>query len=289
MMIPPYGFFGALLSLSLTMTASAEGLRIASWNIEHLAAENEQGCEPRNDSDYARLAQVIDKVDADIWLLQEIENADALARVFTNGDWIFHVEGRPAVDRNSPCWGRDDGKMLRMQATAIAVRAEVVHDRLPDIDALDIDGRGFLRWGTSIRLPDHGGLELLNVHLKSRCFEGDRSPDCAILFSQLPVLVDWMNARSGVPAIVGGDINRRLEMMGDPFWLRLDDRTTDPLSIAGAGVTPRCFARFTEFIDFFVLNDAAHKMKSPGSFAEVRFTQGPPASDHCPIVIEIAD
>jgi endonuclease/exonuclease/phosphatase family metal-dependent hydrolase len=176
--------------IALAAPASADGLRIASWNIEHLAAENDEGCAPRDDAGFARVAQVIDKVGADIWLLQEIKGAAALARVFPPG-WTFHVEGRPETTNGPPCRG-NPGQRLRHQATAIAVRPGLAHDRLPDLDALDVEGWGFLRWGTAIALPDHAGLQILNVHLKSGCFEDQRASACQQLFAQVPVVAGWM-------------------------------------------------------------------------------------------------
>ncbi|MCC5966785.1 MAG: hypothetical protein JJU24_11675 [Natronohydrobacter sp.] len=74
--------------------AQAEPLRIASWNIEHLVASTDSGCRPRSAADFQRVRDVIADVDADIWLLQEIEGEAALARVFDTDDWVVHIEDR---------------------------------------------------------------------------------------------------------------------------------------------------------------------------------------------------
>jgi endonuclease/exonuclease/phosphatase family metal-dependent hydrolase len=124
------------------------------------------------------------------------------------------------------------------------------------------------------------------VHLKSGCFEDQRASACQQLFAQVPVVAGWMADRTG-PAIVGGDLNRRLELPDDQLWQQIN-ASAGPLHIAGMGIGPTCFPRFTTFIDFFVLNDAARGMKPTGAFQEITFSQGPPASDHCPIVIELA-
>ena len=70
-----------------------ETLRIAAWNIEHLTAELGAGCAPRGEEGLDLVSEYIAQVDADIWLLQEIDGVEALERVFRTG-WSFHVEQR---------------------------------------------------------------------------------------------------------------------------------------------------------------------------------------------------
>lgn len=261
-------------------------LRIAAWNIEHLAAEPGLGCEPRDDAGYQLAADVIDQVDADIWLLQEIENEAALARVFEPDNWIFHVENRPDTGSGPPCWGRDDGLRLRMQRTAIVIRNDIDHARGDDLSDLDVSGRGFLRHGVSVTINrGQTELDLMSVHLKSGCFSGDRSDDCPRLFDQILVLEAWLDERStaGRAVIVGGDFNRRLEVEGDTVWADLDDADPVDLIVAGEGLSPTCNPRYREFIDFIVLNEFAAGMKVHGSFSEMTFQEGRRASDHCPI------
>jgi len=131
---------------------TADTLQIAAWNIEHLAAEPGLGCEPRDEAGYRLISEVIDQVDADIWLLQEIESEDALARVFDPPAWTFHVENRPDTGSGPLCRGRDDGMRLRMQRSAAVVQNNIEHERGSDLDALDVDGRGFLRHGVAVTL-----------------------------------------------------------------------------------------------------------------------------------------
>lgn len=75
-------FLLAIALLFAPLLARAETLRIASWNIEHFVADTDRGCRPRSEADFQRVRDVIAQVDADIWLLQEIEGEPALARVF---------------------------------------------------------------------------------------------------------------------------------------------------------------------------------------------------------------
>lgn len=265
--------------------ASAETVRIASWNIEHLVAENDRGCRPRNDGDFQRVRDVIAQVDADVWLLQEIEGVDALARVFDPEEWVFHVEERRPSRSYPECRNRP-GQRVAMQATAIVVRNGITHQRLPDLAALDVSGRGNLRRGVLIELSAGRPLTILNTHLRSGCFEGTGREPCGDLFAQLPVLRTWFDAQRR-PVLIGGDLNRRLEVENDVFWAVLNEY--NDLHIAGAGIRPNCLPQFSEFIDFLILNDDALPAKVQGFFAETAFG-GPPLaypSDHCPISIDI--
>lgn len=267
-----------------------EALQIAAWNIEHLAAEPGLGCEPRDQASYQLVADVIDQVDADVWLLQEIKSEQALARVFDPQEWTLHVENRPDTGSGPPWRGRDDGTRLRMQRTAVGVRAGISHERGPDLSALDVGGRGFLRHGVTVALEQHGlPLDLMSVHLKSGCFAGDGAETCPTLFEQAPVLEAWLDERSedGRAVIVGGDFNRRLTRPDDSVWSDLDDGAPVDLVVAGDGSAPNCDPRYREFIDFLVLNEYAAGLKVAGSFAETTFEEGRRASDHCPISMTI--
>lgn len=270
--------------------SSAEPLRIAAWNIEHLAAGSGLGCEPRDEAGFALVTETIQQVDADVWLLQEIENEDALERVFGGDGWVFHVENRPDTGSKPECWGRDDGATLRMQRTAIVIREEIEHTRGADLEALDVGGRGFLRHGVFATIQHNGAfIDLMSIHLKSGCFSGDRSDDCPTLFQQVPVLEAWIDERSaqGRPVIVGGDFNRRLARGGDEVWADLNDGSPLNMSIAGEGTNPQCDPRYSEFIDFIVFNEAASEMVNATSFEEATFEEGFRASDHCAISIEL--
>lgn len=63
----------AVFAILWVHSANVETLHIASCNIEHLVAETDRGCRPRSEADFQRVRDVIAQVDADVWLLQEIE------------------------------------------------------------------------------------------------------------------------------------------------------------------------------------------------------------------------
>jgi len=282
-------FLLMLLVAFCAFPAASSTLRIASWNIENLVADNGRGCRPRSDRDFYRVRAVIDQVDADIWLLKEIEGEAALARIFDPVEWVFHIESRPVGSEYPACRGRDDGSRLAMQATATVVRRGIAHDCLDDLVELDVFGNERMRWGTLIQLREGADLKVLNLHLKSGCFSGMRSQACGELFAQLNVLARWIGQRvmAGTPVIIGGDFNRRMNIETDVFWALLN--ADNDLSIAGAGQRARCIQRYPQFIDFIVFSPDALSRMVAGSFHETTFT-GPEAdfpSDHCPISIDI--
>ncbi|KCZ93117.1 endonuclease/exonuclease/phosphatase family protein [Hyphomonas hirschiana VP5] len=264
-------------------------LRIAAWNTEHLTAVSGAGCFPRDEAALDLIADYITRVDADIWLLQEVDGDGALARVFGDG-WTFHVEQRAGGETYPLCRGRDDGTRLRAQNTAIAVRDGITHDRLPDLAALDLTGEGRTRYGVAITLPGPVPTDIMSVHLTSGCFSGDTSVRCPALFDQADVLEAWIDQRSaaGRAVIVGGDFNRRLEAEDDPVWTGLNDGTPAGLHIAGAGTGPSCDPRYREFIDFLLLSDTALTRMVAGSFRETTYDTPARPSDHCPISLSIA-
>lgn len=263
-------------------------ITLAAWNIAHLAGEPGQGCVPRDAAGYQLVADTIDAVGADVWLLQEIENEAALARVFDPVEWTFHVEARADTGPGPECRGRDDGSRLRMQRTAVVVRNGIEHTRGPDLAALDVDDRGRLRHGVTVTLEVDGApLDLLSIHLRSGCFFGDTGDACSTLFRQVPVLEAWVDERSdaGRAVLVGGDFNRRLEGVGDAVWLDLADGTPSALNIAGEGIGPECDPRYRQFIDFLVMNEEAARLFGEGSFSETTFGETEQPSDHCPISV----
>ncbi|HCY54833.1 MAG TPA: endonuclease/exonuclease/phosphatase [Oceanicaulis sp.] len=267
---------------------ASDTLRVAAWNIEHLTAETGAGCAPRDEAALDLVADYIAAVDADVWLLQEIDGEAALERVFGEG-WSFHVEEREAVGEYPLCRGRDDGSRLRAQNTAVAVRDGVAHSRIPDLDALDVAGAGRMRHGVAVTVFDNEPIDLMSLHLASGCHEGEESNVCPTLFSQIEVLEGWIDTRSamGRAVIVGGDFNRRLELDADLVWSELNDGDPYPLHVAGPGIRPQCDPRYGEFIDFLILNNHAQGRKIQGSFHETTYGRGDRPSDHCPILIDL--
>lgn len=57
-------------------------LKVATWNIEHLAEKDGEGCRPRTEADYALLRRHADALNADVIAFQEVQSEAAARRVF---------------------------------------------------------------------------------------------------------------------------------------------------------------------------------------------------------------
>jgi endonuclease/exonuclease/phosphatase family metal-dependent hydrolase len=140
-------------------------------------------------------------------------------------------------------------------------------------------------------------LRLLSVHLKSFCHQDDLdnvsasdNTDCGKLKRQIPILESWIEARAqeGVPLVVLGDFNRRMNIVGDDVWADLDDGDPD-LTKHIEGLRSACLKfRFPDYIDHIVTDTRGTALARPGSFEQVLFTAvggGDELSDHCPIAV----
>jgi len=259
-------------------------LKLAAWNIEHLAEENGSGCRPRNDADYAALRAYVAAVDADAIAFQEVESKAAAERVFDPAIYTVVIEERVGTDRGGACRGRE-GLTINAQRTGFAVRKGIAFERKPDFTAVQV-GNPDLRSGVDLIVRPQGGepIRVLSVHMKSGCSSGDRNEACAVLFQQVPVLESWIDARAseGVRFAVMGDFNRRLAMPNDAVWAEWDDAApaNADLTLASGDQSAGCNPRYSDFIDFVILD-----RRATADF--VRFEEktfdGQPLSDHCAV------
>jgi len=274
--------------------ADSVGLKVASWNMEHLAERDGQGCRPRTEADYVVLRRHADALDADVIAFQEVQSQAAAERIFDPAVYDVVMSGRPSSTRGGECRGQP-GLFIQNQAVGFAIRKGVPWTRNPDHDALAL-GNPDLRWGVDVTVSRGRPVRLLAVHLKSGCNSGrtPTDPDCPVLFDQLPVLEGWteVRAREGQSFVVLGDWNRRLASRGDAFLADLNDG--DPvgstLNLASGDRPAGCKARYREFIDFIATGGEATARVVPGSFEEYVYGGAPEAdhpSDHCPISVRI--
>lgn len=299
MMRPPFA-----ISLSATLLSGCigmspphgpEGLKIASWNLEHLAERDGEGCAPRSEADYERLRRHAEALGADVIAFQEVQNRAAAERVFAPARYDVVMSGRPASTRSGECRG-EPGFFIQNQAVGFAIRKGVRWTRNPDLSDLGL-GNPDLRWGVDITVSQGRPLRLLALHLKSGCNSGREAsdPDCPVLFEQLPVLERWTEARArdGQAFVVLGDWNRRLASRNDAFLSDLNDGEPQgsTLTLASGDRPAGCKARYREYIDFIATGGAATDRVEPGSFEEYVYGGVPEAehlSDHCPIAVRIA-
>ena len=272
--------------------ATDQPLRIATWNMEHLAERDGEGCRPRVEADYATMRRYATELGANVVAFQEVESKAAAERVFPRDAWTVVIEDRSAGAQGG-CRGLP-GQVLRAQKVGFAIRKGMAFERHPDLRELGLGNDG-LRWGVDVTVNGEKPLRLLSVHLKSGCNSG-RAPtdrDCDVLFAQLPVLERWVDARAeeAAPFAVLGDFNRRVASKGDALWAEIDDAqpANADLTLAAGRQGATCKAKFSEFIDHIALDARASKLAVAGSFAEYTYgvSEDLHPSDHCPVSIVI--
>ncbi|ANB18726.1 endonuclease/exonuclease/phosphatase family protein [Dokdonella koreensis] len=281
-----------LAGCGLAPPHKAGDLKIASWNLEHLAEADGSGCRPRTEADYAALRRYADQLDADVVAFQEVESAQAARRVFPPDRYDIVFSRRPDSGRHGYCrrGGEEGGLTIRQQSVGFAIRKGLPYARHPDLSALAL-GNPDLRWGVDVTVRGAQPVRLLALHLKSGCSSGAKAEACPTLFDQMPVVGQWMAARrdEGVAFAVLGDWNRRLALAGDPLWPQLAQAAGVPLTDAAGGRGATCKQRFRDFIDHIVLGPAAAGRLAPDSFEEFTYgvAEAEHPSDHCPIAVRL--
>lgn len=285
-----------LLSLTFALAACAgvapepshQGLRLASWNLEHLAEANNSGCRARAGADYAALKAYAQSLDADVIAFQEVESVSAAQRVFDPAVYDIFMEARSGTPNSRPpCNGKPEHHLNR-QATGFAVKRGIAVTRHSDVTSLQ-DGDPNLRSGVDITLTPPGGapIRLLSVHLKSGCASGMTATACEVLNRQARVLADWIRGRGGEPVrfAVLGDFNRRLALPGDHVWSTLDQPPGPAdMTLAAGETTPACDPRYTSFIDHILVDS---RIVAGGmTFSEQTYA-GERLSDHCAIAVQL--
>lgn len=279
----------AILS-ALPAASNATDVKIATWNmgwltvraqeINGLNIDPKRAIYQRTDADFARLRAYAHKLDADIIALQEVDTAEAVAKVFDPAEYSVVLADETDFQRVG--W---------------AVRKSVTFTRMPDLAALDVhDGKRWsLRKGVDVvfHLPS-GDLRALAVHLKSGCFSVKAQNDaCPVIAEQMPIVSAWIDQRQaeGVSLLVAGDFNRRLNRE-DPLWQVLDNGPA-PLALLTEGRGNPCWAgEYPEFIDQLVLGGQVAAHVKPDSFGVLTYAETEKAdkkriSDHCPVSIEV--
>jgi endonuclease/exonuclease/phosphatase family metal-dependent hydrolase len=226
--------FVLLMTLSGT-AAVAEPLKIMSWNIANLAAED--GARLRGSSHirtaegYEFISKIIADADADIIALQEIGSLKAAQRVL-GSDYEVALEERCGDNCEV-----DQGDIF----TAIAYRKELTSElsnlSVVQMSALAIPHQSEcanhparkVRGGVGINFDYDGApYQVLSVHLKATCADEDahnavRRPDvqddCRTLAAQIGILANHIHQQTlrGVTVIAAGDYNRKFLKRGDRY------------------------------------------------------------------------
>ena len=269
-----------------TTAATASELKIATWNMEWLTLRAAgdpalpDNVVPKTAAHHAMLRRYALALDADVVALQEVDGPDAAAAVFPPDRYQIVMTNDAVVQR-----------------VGFAIRRTLMITRNPDLVALDVYGPAAhrrLRSGADITLDWPGGrLRLLAVHLKTGCNHDRLSsvrPECDILRQQVPALQGWIAQRraEGVPFVVLGDFNRRMEGRDD---LLAALNTSAPLLRATEGRASPCWGGGA-FIDHILAGGAARGWMRTETLRVLVYkepvAQREELSDHCPVSVRFA-
>ncbi len=84
--------------------AAGASLKLASWNMEHLAERNGSGCRPRTDADYAAMRAYVDDLGADViafTVIPDDAHIDHIGKPETAGQ-NGHVQRVASGEEHSP-------------------------------------------------------------------------------------------------------------------------------------------------------------------------------------------
>lgn len=288
---------GALFAATFT---AAGPLHIATWNVEHLNEDNNAGCIPRNDDDYAYIAQRIRELNAEVVAIQEVESAEAAYRVFPEDQWTVIMSDRPnnrGAKGGNICWGTQD-KRLRHQATGFAIRKGVAFTRLDAYSHL-AGGDANQRWGADLKVHHDGkDIRVLSVHLASGCWgpEQDQTPNraniCITLRGQIERMVEWIQARNSANEhfVILGDFNRRLALPNDWAAERLLDQRLETTLVTanlrdGKPQEAWCDERYPDLIDHIIISNPLSESVLKSKTKE--YERGRESPDHCIIATMI--
>lgn len=201
------------VELKTSLQSTLDTVKVATWNVEHLAFPIDTGCRPRTPEEVEKLKTYAQSLDADIIGLQEVASAEAVSEIFPTDDWQIIMSPRQD-SRSYNC--RESGYQSTQQKVAFVVKKPIRVKNVQAIEDLGLDSPG-LRYGLEIQVvTDLGVVSLLNVHLKSGCFvdnyrRGEKDA-CSVLAKQAPILDSWIEQKEqlGLPFLVLGDFNHRL-------------------------------------------------------------------------------
>ncbi len=113
----------------------AGSLKVATWNIEHLAEKDGEGCRPRTEAHYVLLRRHADALNADVIAFQEVQSEAAARRIFDPAKYDIALSSRPSSGTGGGCRGKP-GLNIQNQSVGFAVRKGVAWRRNEDLSAL---------------------------------------------------------------------------------------------------------------------------------------------------------
>jgi len=280
-----------LLALLFALPAQAQEIKLATWNIAWLTlkpaghTDLPRDLRARVPDDFRLLRAYADRLAADVVALQEIDGADAAARVFDPAAYVIHLTDETDIQR-----------------PGFAVRRGLPMTRNPDLAELDIraGARRSLRRGADITVEaaNGGQLRLLSIHLNAGCREDPLgeggTPECDSLARQARILARWVEARrqEGVAFAILGDFNRRIT---DRDELARIVEGGAPLLRPTAGFSSPCWSDARggrPMVSHLLFGGAARDWLVPNSLAVLVYAERERSyrerlSDHCPVSVRL--
>ncbi len=271
----------AVLAILLPLPASAEDLKVATWNLNWLTTRPTgdralpSDVQSRTDEDFGLLARYAQELSADLIAIEEVDGFRAASKLFPREQYSIHMTRDHVVQR-----------------VGIVVRRGLHYNSNPDVTDLSED---HLRSGADITL--HLGasdLRVLAVHLKTGCWTQplprSHRPACRELLDQEAPLQSWISARqaAGEAFIILGDFNRVMDGR-DTFFSTLQQAA--PLIRATAGHSTPCWGGGS-FIDHVLAGGPAAQWMKPDSlkvlvYRETEASWRERLSDHCPVSVTL--
>jgi len=266
-------------------------IKVATWNVEHLAFPSNTGCKPRSEQDILNLKEYAKSLDANIIGLQEVASKKALNAIFPEKDWQIIMSDRA----DSPSYEcRGNGLTSTQQKVAFAVHKSISVIEVNNNNQFNLEMPG-LRNGLAIKVNTPlGNTEILNVHLKSGCFVDDYSQSdrkaCQVFAKQAPIIDSWLEQReiAGTPYIMLGDFNHRLASSENKLFKVLDNNSNNKISSMHLTTQKLigCHPRYPAPIDHIIIGgnaDFSEKSAKVHNYKDMN--EDAMLSDHCAVSI----
>lgn len=265
-------------------------MRVATWNVEHLAYPIEKGCRPRTAEEIAKLKMYAKNLDAHIVGLQEVGSETAVRQLFPEDEWQIIMSDRP---ENEPYECRENGFSSTQQKVAFAVKKDIEVLKVTNHSQFGLDRPG-LRYGLAITVKTPlGATEILNLHLKSGCFVDNytrkESEACERLGKQIPLLQALVAQyeASGKPYMLIGDFNHRLTASYNRMTQMLKS-SAESLSVATQNMLG-CHPWYPAPIDNVLVGNTNSDViaRTAQAIAFEDMTVDNMLSDHCAVSVDL--
>ncbi len=279
-MKPLFALF--LLVCTLSTTVWAREFSLATWHMNHLAKNYNQGGNARSKDEFAYLKAVGKQLNADIVALQEVDGEVAARRVLPGYNMYFSSRR----DR------RRVGFAVRRSAFDVIVHHE---------DFKSISMNNALPRGVDLSvIVSNTEIRILNIDMIRGCEDKDikrQTRECSRLRKQWRFLAEWIYQRieEGVAFAVVGDFGKSFKIDDDQSaWQMLHGEEVPLGSLVRVTQAQQntCWGGETNyFLNHILLNKKAADFVVPKSFGQVSYDgssiERQKISEHCPMMVRL--